>query len=215
MLNTKVKASSITNLTDARYFAAWEVEWLGFDLEMGSETQVSPQFVHAIKDWVDGVKVIGEFGMATAPDIKTAVDSMNLDAVQLSMFSTLNEVKALKGIPIFKEIIIDENISEEALNDILENFAPFCEAFILNFDKNKIDFEKVKNGKFLSISKLQTICQTYPVILSVNLDAAILSEILEQINPLGINVKGGEEEKVGLKSFDELDEIFESIEVLV
>ena len=49
MLKTKVKASSITNLTDARYFAAWGVNWLGFDLRQGSDTYVQPQLVHAIK----------------------------------------------------------------------------------------------------------------------------------------------------------------------
>ena len=42
-----------------------------------------------------------------------------------------------------------------------------------------------------------------------------MAEILEIPNLQGINVKGGEEEKVGVKSFDELDEIFEAIEILV
>ena len=215
MLKTKVKASSITNLTDARYFAAWEVDWLGFDLEMGSETQVSQQLVHAIKDWVDGVKVVGEFGMTSSDEIKSAVEEMKLDAVQVGMFANLGEVKTLEGIPVLKEIIIDEGISENALEEILESFAPFCEAFILNFDKNRIDFEKIKSGEILSFSFLQNLSQKYPIILSLNLNSTILSEILEEIKPLGINVKGGEEEKVGFKSYDELDEIFESIEILV
>jgi len=42
-----------------------------------------------------------------------------------------------------------------------------------------------------------------------------LSEILLLENLVGINVVGGEEEKVGVKSFDELDEIFEALEILI
>ena len=215
MLKTKVKASSITNLTDARYFAAWEVEWLGFNLESGSENSVSPQFVNAVKDWVDGVKIIGEFGLASPNEINLAVESMNLDGVQVGMFTSLNEVSEMGNIPIIKEIIIASEISENGLNEILKNFAPHCEAFILNFDKNRISFNNIKSEKILSSAILQNFCQNYPIILSLNLDANILSEISETINPLGINVLGGEEEKVGVKSFDELDEIFESIEILV
>ena len=122
MLKTKVKASSVTNLTDARYFAAFEVEWLGFNLESGSENSVSPQFVNAVKDWVDGVKIIGEFGLASPDEIKLAVQSMNLDEVQVGMFTSLNEVIELGEIPVLKEIIIDRETSENGLNEILKNF---------------------------------------------------------------------------------------------
>jgi phosphoribosylanthranilate isomerase len=215
MLKTKVKASSITNLTDARYFAAWEVEWLGFDLEMGSETQVSPQFVHAIKDWVEGVKVVGEFGMASADEIIMAAETMSLDMVQVSMFTSLNEVKEIKGIPVIKEIIVDNNTSEATLEEILKSFAPHCHAFILNFDKNQIGYNDLKEEMVLSISSLKGFCEEYPILVSLNFQPNSLAEFLEQIKPLGINVKGGEEEKVGFKSFDELDQIFESIEILV
>jgi phosphoribosylanthranilate isomerase len=215
MLNTKVKASSITNLTDARYFAAWEVEWLGFTLEVGNEFSVSSHLVNAIKAWVDGVKIVGEFGLATPSEIKIAAESMNLDAVQVGMFTSLNEVKALKGIPILKEIIVDRHTSKDSLEEILDAFEPYSEAFILNFDKNQINFDQVEKEEILSISALQALCKTYPIILSMNFNSNILVEILEKMNPLGINIRGGEEEKVGFKSFDELDEIFEAIEILV
>jgi len=37
-------------------------------------------------------------------------------------------------------------------------------------------------------------------------------EILTEINPIGITIRGGEEEKVGVKSFEEVDELFEMLE---
>jgi phosphoribosylanthranilate isomerase len=70
MLKTQVKASSITNLTDARYFAAWEVKWLGFNLDANAEDYIEPVKMKAMKEWVDGVEVVAEFGMQTASEIK-------------------------------------------------------------------------------------------------------------------------------------------------
>ena len=50
---------SITNLTDARYFSAWEVEWLGFNLSQGEENAISPLQVAAMREWVEGPKIVG------------------------------------------------------------------------------------------------------------------------------------------------------------
>ena len=61
MYNPQIKASQITNLTDARYFAAWGVEWLGFGLESGQDYFVTTAQMAAIKEWVEGPKMVGEF----------------------------------------------------------------------------------------------------------------------------------------------------------
>jgi len=215
MLKTKVKASSITNLTDARYFAAREVTWLGFDLTPGSERQVSPAFVNAIREWVDGVQIIGEFSMATEEEIRLAVEAMNLDGVQVGMFTGIPEVRALSGIPVFKEIVVEPALTEPELSQTLDAFAPHCEAFLINFDKNRLSFDDVKAGKTFSPAVLSRLCQAYPILLSIEFEPTQLNEMLDTLNPAGINVMGGEEEKTGFKSFDDLDEIFESLEVYV
>ena len=83
MLKINVKASQITNLTDARYFAAWEVKWLGFNFDSGSEHYILPQNMKAIKEWVEGVKLVGEFSFASADDINSAVELLELNVVQV------------------------------------------------------------------------------------------------------------------------------------
>ena len=57
----KIKASKIENLTDARYFAAQGVEYLGFDLTNIEENQEKYRTIHAIKEWVEGVQFVGEY----------------------------------------------------------------------------------------------------------------------------------------------------------
>lgn len=212
MLKIKFKASSITNLTDARYFAAWGAEWLGFNLDVGNENYASPHKVAAIKEWVDGVKIVGEFNMQTAAEIGAAVEMLNLEVVQVGMFTNLEDLKKIEGISIIQELIVEASTSEAEILDKITSITPYINYLLLNFDKNNIQWEDLKTGKSISIDCLKTICEKHKTILSINLKEDFLEELIATIQPFALNVLGGEEEKVGIKSFDELDEIFELLE---
>ena len=211
MLKTKVKASSVTNLTDARYFAAWDVEWLGFNFDVGSETYIQPQAMQAIKEWVDGVKIIGEFSLQPFEEILSAADLLELDGVQLGPFTPSDTLRALheNEAPILLEAVVEEAGKLEEATAGFAAMAPYVEAFILNFDKNGISWKSLQGG---TLKYLMELCLDYPVILSLDFDAGTLEEALESLQLYGINVRGGAEEKVGFKSFDELDELFEALE---
>jgi phosphoribosylanthranilate isomerase len=212
MLRTKIKAGSITNLTDARYFAAWEVEWLGFNFDSGADSYISPQVMKAIREWIDGPKIVGEFNLHTAEEIAEAVGLLSLDAIQAGMFTeaaTLIELKP--SVPVIKEIVIEKAGSEDDLREALQAFTPPAQFFLLNFDKNGVSWQSLKQGKPFSIDFLTGLCLQYPIMLSIDLDPVSVVEILDTLPLIGLNVAGGEEERVGFKSFDELDEIFEAI----
>ena len=49
--------------------------------------------------------------------------------------------------------------------------------------------------------------------MSIDFELDQLNEMLEKVQIHGLSLKGGEEEKVGFKSFDELDEIIDALEV--
>lgn len=216
MLTTKVKASSITNLTDARYFAAWGVHWLGFNLDSKSDTYIQPQVMKAIKEWVDGVQIVGEFDLQSAEEIQTAIEMMELDLIQvgtLTELSTLIEIST--SIAVIKEIVVDTQSTFTSIEDTLDQFSAHAKYFILNLDKNGISWQQLENTKNpFSLEDLNKWCTRYPIILSIDLDSELVDEIMKTIPVYGINVKGGEEEKTGYKSFDELDEVFETLEVL-
>ena len=61
------------------------------------------------------------------------------------------------------------------------------------------------------IAFLKKICKTNDIIIGFDFKANEVEEILTTIMPTGIQVTGGEEEAIGVKSFDELDALFESI----
>lgn len=214
MLKTKVKASSITNLTDARYFSAWLLDWLGFDLRQGSSTYVQPQLVHAIKGWVDGVDIVGEFDLEPASEILTTAEMLGLNAVQLGMYSTQETaIEVQAKYPILKEIIIEASSDLQNIESLLEAFSPYTMAFIIDFEKNGITWEILNKNTSIDKGVLGKFCENYPVLLNFPWsDAQEVEEILSTLQPLGIILKGGEEEKVGYKSFDELDDIFDALQ---
>lgn len=213
MLKTKVKASSVTNLTDARYFAAWGADWLGFNLNTGSEYYIQPNTMKAIKEWVDGVKVVGEFDLQSAGEILAAADMLELEAVQVGTFAGQDTLQALyeQEVPVIKEVVVQAVGEFDAIEAQLQTQQAWVSHFLLDFQKNGITWSDLLEE---GLSALRGLAEAYPVLVAIDVDAEQLNTLLKEIPVHGISVRGGAEEKVGYKSYDELDDLFEAIEVL-
>jgi phosphoribosylanthranilate isomerase len=210
MLKLKIKASQITNLTDARYFAAKEVEWLSFNFTEHTDNYIEPMRARAMFDWVEVPHIIGEFDSFDADAVNFYTENWGLKAVQVGESS---EIFNLKSDYIIKEIIIDSATTVHILRGMLLPFAGVVAAFQLNFELENITFSHLKAGKHpLSINDLLGVCAAFNTILAIDFLLNELDEILA-IKPFGLSLKGGEEERVGVKSFDELDEIFDRLEI--
>lgn len=213
MLKTKIIAGGITNLTDARYFAAREVEWLGFDLSAGSDNYIDAAQMLAIKEWVDGVKIVGAFNLGTASEIRSAAGELGLDVLQFSMVTPDETVAALASeLSVIKEIVPDYYQSDEDLKEMFKAAPDGLAYFLLNLEKNSFTWQDIKAGSPFSLAAIQDICREYPVLLALNFQPAEVTEILTQLPIKGLHLTGGDEEKVGFKSFDDLDEILDHLE---
>ncbi len=213
MLKIKVKASQITNLTDARYFAAKEVEWLSFNFTEGSENYIDPMKARAMFEWVHGPHIVAEFDGLSAADINFYTEGYQLSHIQVGMNTTAETVFALKAPSIIKEINVGTAANLEILRGLMQPFASTVEAFQLNFEKNGLDFLSLKNSDALiSIEDVKALCNEFKIILAIDFQTIMLDELL-RLNIYGLSLQGGEEEKVGVKSFDELDDILEKLEV--
>lgn len=210
----KIKATSISNLTDARYFAAWNAEWLGFSLEMGNSNYTRPQDVKEIKDWLVGPKIVGEFGLGqTAEEIQASIELLQLDAIQLSMFADNALTTQLKDITIIKEWVVESLDELAAFATQCEQLKDQVQYFYLDLEKNGIDWQSIANNP-KALDLLKNLCQEYAILISLVCPASDLESFINAIQPHGLSLQGGEEEKVGVKSFDDLDEIFEQLEEL-
>ncbi len=210
MLKLKIKASQITNLTDARYFAAKEVEWLSFNFAEKTDNYIEPMRARAMFDWVEVPHIVGEFDGFDAAAVNFYAENWGLKAVQIG---GQTEVFDVKSPHILKEIIVESHTTAEILRGLLLPLKNMVAAFQLNFEANNLSFSDIKNNKCaLDLADLSSLCAVFNIILSIDFQLVELDDILN-LKPYGLSLKGGEEERVGVKSFDELDEIFDRLEI--
>jgi phosphoribosylanthranilate isomerase len=196
MLKTKIIASQITNLTDARYFAAWGVDYMGFCMDEDSENSISPSKVKEIKSWVEGPQFFGEFHTTKSKDyIEFMAKEAELDTVLLGHNIDHPSIHALENLRLFQEV----NWSEE----------------IIKFDHAEIVIwrteQEWEDMAATDISFLRAIVQKTQLYLDLPFQTKSLDDILRKINPAGLLVRGSAEEKVGYKSYHDLDEFFEAL----
>lgn len=208
----KIKASSINNLTDARYFAAWNVEWLGFSLDSAQDNYTSPSDIKEIKDWLVGPKIVGEFGLIVdKKELKTAVEMLQLDAVQLSHYTDPAYYADLGDTIILKEWIAESIETLQDFEQLCSQNAAAVDYFCLNLSKNRISWKMIQEQEN-TLELLCAICAAYPIIIEMDCPAEDLRNMIETVGPYGLSLIGGEEEQVGVKSFDDLDEIYDVLE---
>jgi phosphoribosylanthranilate isomerase len=213
MLKIKIKASHITSLTDARYFAAKDVEWLSFNFNEKEASYIDPMVARAMFEWVAVPNIVGEFDHNTAEEINFYAAHWGLKTVQVGQFTPLSILKEIKPISLIKEFRIEAFTNPNYLRAELLSFSPYVQVFQLNFDKNGITWEDLKNPlAMITVEDLTSLCEDFNIILSIDFQPFSLNEITE-LKLYGLNVKGSAEERVGVKSFDDMDEIFDELEV--
>jgi len=175
MLDRKIIAQNITNLTDARYFAAWGIEYLSFNMIPGSPYEMNKEDIEEIKEWLEGPRVLIE---TKALEFDELGDGLILDNIYSSM-------------PLSQEVIFRTSASE------LFKGLPGGKYIIKAADRSEFN-------KLLAIdhSDLQGL-DVYLDITDLQIDKN------DDLGPFGLVIQGGEEEKPGVKSFDELDELYD------
>ena len=203
---TLIKASRIAHLTDARYFAAKEVDYLGFNLEEGTEGYLDPMYMKAIREWVEGPKIVGEFSRTPIRVVREAAAFYGLDVVQVSAKKHGADLAELEGLEVILEIETDQDGLRFSFSD-LQQFAPHVDLFLFNFAHSN-----VSKSTFYANSELwRSMFALRPSLLQADFSAADWPEILTAFGLSGLSLVGGAEEQVGVKSYDEIEEIFEAL----
>jgi phosphoribosylanthranilate isomerase len=212
MLKTNVFAGCISNLTDARYFAARGAQYLSFNLDETADLYISAEKAAAIKEWVEGPTFVGTFQMASVADIRFLLEKLNLQMIQTGPFVPLENLKGNDlGVPLIRELIIEQLDDASFLEAILESVSAVVDFIFLNFEKNGITWSALKgNQEYFSLLKKWT--SKSKLIIAMTHDPRETQEVIDSLNPFGLYLRGGAEEKVGYKSFDELDEILDALE---
>ena len=201
-LKTKVKINRITNLTDARYCSGMYVDILGFSLEEGSPHCISPTQFQEITGWISGIDYAAEFSDLDAYSIERLLaDYPSITWIESEDLDTLVQLA-----PLEKKLI--DRVKIEALDTLLPKIELLRE--------HEITLHVTSTNKFLTIdneSIINKLLNQLNIFLGAGISPANANSLSELPGLYGFALDSGDEIKPGLRDFDQLAAILESLEL--
>lgn len=181
----RIKAGNISHLTDARYFAAYGVQWLGFNFIKDQSNALQLEDAKTIKNWIAGPTIVAEFDKIEVDYIFEICHQLETNWIQ---------------IPGKSELI-----------NLLSDYQ-----IIQTFDHNDVSNTNNKDVfrfNMHSLNQVNDVLQTNPAaIFKVNDDMELTKNIILKTKLTSIEIQGAHESEVGLKSFDEINDLFDWLE---
>ena len=196
MLKKKVIASSISNLTDARYFAGWMVDVIVFNIDPTNEFYTNPQEIGAFQSWVEGPQYFLDMTEEQLIHAEKYLVDLGCQGIIID-FEKRDSISNL-DIPVMY------TISLKTFTENIQIIKDLQETFIIT-----------ELGEIDQVIKLVegTNEGTVSPEIYLNIEGQSLDENqILNTHISGFMLHGSPEEKVGFKSFDELDEIFEILQ---
>ncbi|MCB2409968.1 hypothetical protein [Hymenobacter lucidus] len=204
-LITSVLVRGINNLSDARYCAGMGADYLTFRLDPALPNHVEPALVQELSGWVAGVQLIGEFDTLSAPEINALASSCGLHYVLLHRRRTPEELAQL-SVPALKLIKWIPDMLTEDVEKRFRDQQAHLAGFVLATPPSD-------TLTAMQRAQLTQQARTYKLWLGTGFaPPASLRQFVEEIQPNGIVLEGGEEIKTGLRDFTELEAAFEQLE---
>ena len=195
----KVKISEVTNLSDARYAAAMGFNYIGFCFDNEKSNYIAPIKAKEMIDWLSGSNIVAEFGNQSIDEIKDISELLQVNAIEVENRILPDELKQLSKAAI-KKIDVCSFSDEELLKE-LEAYQSVCDAFHLYNSKSYNENENF----------LKELCIKNNIIWNINCSPDTIKIIIEKHNPFAVNIVGEDEEEVGLKDFEVLNNLLEEI----
>ncbi|MEM6876928.1 MAG: hypothetical protein AAF544_00105 [Bacteroidota bacterium] len=230
MLPFPVKASGITHLTDARYFAAWYVDCVGFPLD--GPGAVTGHELAAMRGWIEGPKVLAElqeldvelsnlmdglfqYGLIGGPNPINGLQFLLTDPTSGTLGGNrpaeVQKILSTHELEAWLEIPVAHYQGSEELEEILKTWAPHADGLVLNLSSGGIGLDDLLNGYGASVEQVSRWGQQCAMYLDLPITEGELALWQSKVEHAGLALRGSEEEQVGVKSFEELDEIFEAL----
>ena len=203
MLDTHLLAFGISHLTDARYFAAWNADYLCFPV--GPEGLSLDYFV-AIREWVEGPTCVVEWRRSAGETISPEELRQHQVTHVLLEEGLPNDFSSL-GIQVIRHIPVAGYQSAE---DVADRLATGSGPVLLDFTAGGITYADPAEGSPFTLGELQRAIGDRPAFLHIDLEADEAPAAAALFH--GLALRGSSEEKVGYKSFDDLDDLLEALE---
>lgn len=194
----RIFAKNINNLTDARYFAAMGVDYIGFDLSPNKADHISLDILGKLKEWLEGPTIMGCFtGKESEETLTKYIVDGSLEGLYFEELPPYSILEKFSSLELFSEI------TAEAFNEIA--LYPHINAVV---DLDHLKAIEAKTDHYATAKDLMSQGRLY---VKGAIDESFFESAIYGYKP-GLILMGGEEEKVGVKSFEELDSLFELLQ---
>lgn len=202
-LQTTVKISNVTNLSDARYCAGMGVDLLGFSMDSNSPDYIDPARFNEIRGWITGVKIVGETGSTDPEQIEQLLATYQPDVLQVDEMALLPYLSTM-GKPLMLRLDL-ATMSLEQLDAIANTALPGIDYLLLESQSIIHIDEALKTA-------LTQVAGRHSVLLGIGFEVSTIQALLVELPVAGIALAGGNEERPGSRDFGALMDILESIE---
>ena len=186
----------INNLSDARYCAGMGADKLTFILDPALPGHLDTKTVKELAGWIAGVELIGEFDQLNAASINAIAADCALDAVLLRSPRTAEELTEIAP-PVYVELAADTAALAQPLPSSLLG----------------VVVELPENTTAEMRAALQATASRQPLWLGPGLLPERARDLASQLPLAGLSFPSGDEVKPGLRDFDQLEAVFEALEV--
>lgn len=184
-LKTLVKVGKITNLSDARYCAGMNVDMLGFVTVETQENYLPVKDYQDIRGWVSGPKVVAEvYGVRSTEELNAILENYRPDYLELSS-AELGFINT--PLPVLLRLENSEDVTIPSHLTLYAIIVKNAQVKTNTFNKNALVFLDAADSS------------THALLSTEAIDGIVLS--------------GSKEESPGLKDYDHLAEVLESLEV--
>lgn len=182
MSSNLILVRNILHLTDARYFAAMEVDWISMEL---SEDPFSFSRWHAMRDWISGVKLAAELQNKDESLVAKTIIDARPDGI---IFNNLEFVHLTGGMDLF---ILADKLLPVHSSQLFGQIIPY-------------DPLTVAEGVFSFESPAL-------IYLEADWTPDLISELKDKNYSGGFCFRSGDENIVGVKDYTSMDEMIEII----
>lgn len=203
-LQTIVKISNVTNLSDARYCAGMGVDLLGFSMDSSSPDYVDPVRFNEIRGWVTGVHIVGETSSTDPDQIEQLLADYQPDVLQVEEAALLPYLSTMSK-PLMLRVDLT-GMSLEQLDAVAGTALPGIDYLLLESQSTIHLDDELK-------AALTQVANRHPVLLGISFDTDTIQSLLAALPITGIALAGGNEERPGSRDFGALMDILEVLEV--
>ena len=186
----------INNLSDARYCAGMGADKLTFILDPALPGYLDTKTMKELAGWIAGVELIGEFDQLSAHEINAISADCALDAVLLHTPRSRAELAEIAP-PVYIELGVDFLDAAQPLPDSLLGLV--------------VELPDSASAETLAV--LRQIASERPLWLGPGLLPERARDLAAQLPLAGLSFPSGDEVKPGLRDFDQLEAVFEALEI--